>query len=161
MNSFLKTTRETKFASAIGGILSRPAAAVVIAGSLSVVTLAASMYLFMFAGRDLLPPPPVAGLLASRILEPVPMNSFPAVAPAIEVPAAAAAPLFLAAAIPAVETAAVPNNTTGTVAGVSMAPSAEDDDDDDRSRGRGEEHWKIKKSESDSSDKSNILKHED
>lgn len=77
MKSLFKLTGETGFAGAVGGMLLRPVAAVVIAGSLSVLTITASLYLFMFAGRTLLPPPPVAGISAARILEPVPMNSLP------------------------------------------------------------------------------------
>lgn len=174
MNSLIKTTQETKPAGATGGILSRPAAAVTLAGSLSVLTLAASLYLFVFAGRDLLPPPPIAGLPASRILEPVPMNSLSELAPGIEVPpvpAAAALPVFLAANIPAVETAAVPSDTTGTVAGASVEPFPEDDDDDENDNGRSSSRKdgqkKNKQSESrsisagKSSNESKVSRHED
>jgi len=153
-----------KPAGATGGILSRPAAAVALAGSLSVLTLAASLYLFMFAGRDLLPPPPIAGIPATRILEPVPMNSLSALAPEIEVaavsplPTASAMQVFLAANIPAAVTSAAPSGATGTVAGVYVEPFTEDDDnedDDDRPRGQKEGQKKNKQSESSSISASN------
>jgi len=68
-------------------MLSRPATAFAIAGSLSVLTLAASLYLFLFAGRELLPPPPIAGLTAPRIFEPIPIASVTTPAQTVEVAA--------------------------------------------------------------------------
>lgn len=160
MRSLFTVTRETKLAGAIGGMLSRPAAAVAIAGSLSVLTLAASLYLFMFAGRDLLPPPPIAGLPAARILEPVPMNPAPAIIPGFEVPIAPIAPVLLAEGIPSGQAAIVQSDsgTAGIVAGVSVEPSRDDDDedrdDDDHSGSRSEEPKKSEKSKSEKSESS-------
>lgn len=87
MRTLFTFTQETKLVSAVRGMLSRPAAAIVIAGSLSVLTLMASLYLFLFAGRELLPPPPIAGLTASRIFDPIPMISLATTAPTVEVAA--------------------------------------------------------------------------
>ena len=74
------------------GLLTRPLATIVAAGFMSLLTLAASLYLFMFAGQGLLPPPPAASLPATRMLEPVPVGSGSAQAgPVAETPETAAA----------------------------------------------------------------------
>lgn len=139
MRSLFTFTRETKIASAIGGMLSRPAATIVIAGSLSAITLAASFYIVMFAGRDLLPSPPVTNLSAARLFEPIPMNSLPAIAPTVAVepildetvfiPEISAVGTFAAAVVtpaiaPAIAPAAAPVAAPTIVAGVDEAPSS-------------------------------------
>jgi hypothetical protein len=186
MRSLLKITQETKLASAVGGILSRPLAAVAIAGGLSVLTLAASLYLFMFAGRELLPPPPLAELPVSRFLEPVPMNSIPEVTPTyVEVPAlpevldapdnlalpdvpvvpvAPAAPVIVASAIPETAAPVAQINTTDTVADYTLALFSGDEDDDDDGDSSSSSHRakpKKSKNEHSSNDRHKSSRHAD
>ncbi|MHB9054198.1 MAG: hypothetical protein ACYC5F_09495 [Thermoleophilia bacterium] len=57
------------------GLFTHPLATIVAAGLISLLTLAASLYLFIFAGQGLLPPPPLASLPVTRMLEPVPVGA--------------------------------------------------------------------------------------
>jgi len=125
MNPLYENTPGTKLAGAVKDMLSRPAAAFAIAGSLSVLTLAASLYLFLFAGRELLPPPPIAGLTAPRIFEPIPIASVTAPAQTFEVAALPTAEeLFSQAPAGGTSAAEVVTNPLTVALIRSLAPSA-------------------------------------
>ena len=138
MKYFLKFISRLSQPISKDGLLVGRKATIAIAGGLSLVTLTASLYLFIFAGRTLLPPPPIPDLGISRVFDPVPLRTAAAApAPATEAPAATApetafpaglpfnlpfeSPSLTRNVTPVSITAAPVSPNTGTVASVPVA----------------------------------------
>ncbi len=140
------------------GLLAGPVAAVAIASGLSLVTLTASLYMFNFAGRGLLPPPPTPDLAISRTLEPVPIRATsiaeplttPAPAQAVPEPALPAALLAdtSGTASNAGTAAAAVASGDQTVAPSIASKNKEDDDEDHGNNKRGGGHQTANSSDS-------------
>ncbi|MCL4472985.1 MAG: hypothetical protein M1455_03475 [Actinobacteria bacterium] len=105
------------------GLLTHTLATIVAAGLISLLTLAASLYLFIFAGQGLLPPPPTADLPVTRMLEPIPVGAGGNVA---ETPGNTAIPSEATAETPAIATATAPLGLTVSIfaAAPSVPPAA-------------------------------------
>ncbi|MBK5225460.1 MAG: hypothetical protein JJD96_02675, partial [Thermoleophilia bacterium] len=90
MKSFHTGKSGLQLGDALRDFLARPAASIAIAACLSLLMVAVSLYLVMFAGRGLLPPPPIASLAAAIGLEPLRVRSVvtpPAASPEAASPA--------------------------------------------------------------------------
>ena len=103
------------------GVLTHTLATIVAAGLISLLTLAASLYLFIFAGQGLLPPPPTADLPVTRMLEPIPVGASGTVA---ETPGNTAIPGNASTETPANATATAPLGlAVTTFAAAPVAPA--------------------------------------
>ena len=157
MKSFHTDKSGVGVADGLRDFLARPAASIAIAACLSLLMVAVSLYLLMFAGRGLLPPPPIASLAAASGFEPLrvrPAVTPPAAGPEVAAPAEPIiVPLFAAPAEPIIKpllAAPAPGNLVPgnpvAVAGVTMDPAgvSETEDSDSKSTSGSESDKKNK-----------------